>query len=216
MQKEIEKVNIFVGKNGAGKGSRISELLEGREDKFIVVSGSGVLKEEIAKGTELGKQIKVWMDSGAYVPDEIMNALVIKKIESADRTVIADGFPRTIGQAEALLNAGIRPNMVIEIYLDDETVLERLSDRISCEKCTKPYTISSYNPPKKPGICDKCGGKLVRRSDDDPEIVKSRLKTYMEKTHPTIGFFANIGVEVHKIDNYDGERALKEIENLLL
>lgn len=211
----MQDVIILVGKNGAGKGSRLSEFLEGREDRFMKVSGSDVLREEIAKGTELGQQIKAWMSSGAYVPDEIMNDLVIKKIESADRTVITDGYPRTVGQAAALYEAGVRPKMVIEIYLSDEIVLERLSDRICCEKCGEPYTISSFNPPKKAGICNKCKGKLVRRPDDEPEIVKERLESYKKKTYPVIEYFADKCVENRTIDNSDRKRALKELIEIL-
>ena len=211
----MQDVIILVGKNGAGKGSRLSEFLEGREDRFMKVSGSDVLREEIAKGTELGQQIKAWMSSGAYVPDEIMNDLVIKKIESADRTVITDGYPRTVGQAAALYEAGVRPKMVIEIYLSDEIVIERLSDRICCEKCGEPYTISSFNPPKKAGICNKCKGKLVRRPDDEPEIVKERLNSYKEKTYPVIEFFADKCIENRTIDNSNRKRALQELIEIL-
>lgn len=212
----MKDVIVLVGKNGAGKGSRLSELWEGREDQFMKVSTSILLKREIAKGTEVGKQIEAYRSASKLVPDEIVNPLVINAIKSADKTVIIDGFPRTLGQAEAMIEAGIQPKMVIEIYLDDEIVMERLSDRICCESCTEPYTMSSYNPPKVPGICDKCGGKLARRKDDEPEAIKQRLDDYREKTYPVLDYFSCNGSEVVVVDNSDGKQALKDLEELIL
>ena len=212
----MQDVIILVGKNGAGKGSRLSELLEGREDQFMKVATSLLLKAEIAKGTEIGEEIQSYMSAAKFVPDEIVIPLVINTIKSADKTVIVDGFPRTLGQAEALIEAGIHPKMVIEIYLDDEIVMERLSDRICCKKCTEPYTISSYKPPKKPGICDKCGGPVVKRADDEPELVKQRLDDYREETYPVLEYFSCKGSQVVVVDNSYGKKALEELKELIL
>lgn len=197
----MQKVIILFGKPGAGKGTRLGEFLEGKEDLFEVLSVGNLLRKALKEQTELGKKAESYMNSGALVPDEIINAIVIDGIRSAEKTVITDGYPRTVGQAAAMIEAGIFPYSVIELYVDDEVVLERAKARIVCSSCGEPYTTNDFKPPKTQGICDKCGSALIRRKDDEEEVVKQRLKVYQEQTYPVAEFLYNKGVEIYTVNN---------------
>ena len=211
----MAKVIVLFGKPGAGKGTRLSEFLEGREEQFEILSVGNLLRKARKEQTELGKKAAVYMDSGELVPDEIINKIVIEAIKEAEKTVITDGFPRTLGQAQAMLEAGVKPDMVVEFYVDDAIVLQRSKIRIVCEKCGESYTTDNFKPPKTEGICDKCGGKLSKRKDDEESIVKNRLEVYQSETYPVLDVFAKANVEIHTIQN-EGKEASKKFANLLL
>lgn len=211
----MKSVIVLFGKPGAGKGTRLSELLEGKEEQFEVLSIGNLLRKARKEQTELGKKAESYMDSGKLLPDEIINEIVIEGIKNAEKTVIIDGFPRTIGQAEAMLNAGVYPDKVIEFYVDDEVVIQRAKDRIVCEKCGEPYTTNNFKHPKTEGICDKCGGKLSRRKDDDEEIVRERLEIYKNETYPVLIILETSEIKVHTINN-TGKDAGKQFKELLI
>lgn len=197
----MQKVIILFGKPGAGKGTRLGEFLKGKEDLFEVLSVGNLLRKALKEQTELGKKAESYMNSGGLVPDAIINAIVVDAIRNADKPVITDGYPRTVGQATAMLEAGIIPYNVIELYVDDEVVLERAKARIVCSNCGEPYTTNNFNPPKTQGICDKCGSALIRRKDDEENVVKERLKVYLEQTYPVVKFLYDNGIEINTIDN---------------
>ena len=197
----MQKVIILFGKPGAGKGTRLGEFLNGRENLFEVLSVGNLLRKALKEQTELGKRAEFYMNSGGLVPDEIINELVIDAIRNSDKPIITDGYPRTVGQAKAMLNAGILPYNVIELYVDDKIVLQRARDRIVCGTCGEPYTTNDFKPPKTQGICDKCGGALVRRKDDEESVVMKRLEVYQEQTYPVVEFLYDNGVEIHTIDS---------------
>lgn len=197
----MQKNYIVFGKPGAGKGTRFGAFLEGREDNYEIFSVGNLLRKSVKEQSELGKKAEHYMNAGLLVPDEIINEIVIYEIRNSKKTVITDGYPRTIGQASAMLNAGIVPHRVIELYVDDDVVLERAKSRIVCSNCGEPYTTNDFKPPKTQGICDKCGFPLMRRKDDSEEVVKERLKVYEEQTYPVIDFFKYMGFEIHTVDS---------------
>ena len=211
----MKKVIILFGKPGAGKGTRLSEFLEGRESQYEVLSVGNLLRKARKEQTELGKKASCYMDAGKLVPNEIINELVIDAIKKAENTVITDGFPRTVGQAEAMLEAGMHPDMVVNFYVDDEIVLQRARDRIVCEGCGEPYTTNDFKPPIKEGICDKCGEKLSKRKDDAEDVVKNRLSIYEEETHPVLEVLASANVKICTIDNSNAE-ATEKFTKLML
>jgi len=200
----VENVIVLFGKPGAGKGTLLSKFLEGREERFEVLSVGNLLRRARKEQTEIGKKAAVYMDSGKLVPNEIINKIVIEGIKAAKKTVITDGFPRTVPQAQAMLDAGVYPDRVIEVYVDDEVVIQRAKDRIVCEGCGEPYTTNDFNPPKVEGICDKCGCKLSKRKDDEESVVRKRLQVYQAETHPVLQILRDENIKIFTIDNSRG------------
>lgn len=196
---------IMLGAPGAGKGTHAGQISE----KYGIphISTGDIFRENIKKGTELGKKAKGYMDAGDLVPDELTCDLVVDRIhqDDAKNGYILDGFPRTIPQAEALTKAleknGEKIDYALEVDLADEKIIERMSGRRVCE-CGATYHIVNI-PPKKEGICDKCGKELVLRKDDAPETVKKRLEVYHEQTAPLIEYYKNAGI-LHVIDGSTG------------
>lgn len=209
------KAIILFGKPGAGKGTRLSEFLEGREEQFEVVSVGNLLRKAVKEQTILGKRAKIYMDSGRLVPDKIINEIVIEGIKQATKTVFIDGFPRTVGQAKAMVEAGVYPDMVIELYVDDEVVIQRAKDRIVCRDCGEPYTTNEFKHPKHEGVCDKCQGELICRKDDEEQVVRNRLKVYQNETYPVLKFLRDKNINISTINN-NNSNAAKEFEKLLL
>jgi len=212
----MKNVIVLFGKPNAGKGTRLEEFLERRKDEYEVLSVGNLLRKARADQTELGKQAAYYMDTGLMVPDDIINAVVIEGIKSCEKTIFTDGFPRTVGQAEAMLNAGVYPTKVIEFFVDDSVILERASHRLVCPKCGAAFTTTGFKPPKVAGICDNCGSTLSKRADDDPSVVQNRLKVYQEETLPVLDVLAKANIEIHTIDNTFPETAKKQFEELLL
>ena len=211
----MKNVIVLFGKPGAGKGTRLSEFLEGRESQFDVLSVGNLLRKARAEQTELGKKASAYMDAGQLVPDDIINAIAIEGLKNADKPIFTDGFPRTVAQAEAMLNAGIRPAIVIEFWVDDELVVERSRNRIVCSSCGEPYTLSSFKAPKVEGVCDKCGNTLIRRADDEESVVRNRLEVYQNETYPVRQVFIDDGIHVATINNSDAETAKAHFEVLM-
>lgn len=184
---------IFLGAPGAGKGTQAEVVSDALN--IPQISTGNILREAAKNGTEYGLKAKAAMDAGALVSDDIVIGILKERIAEDDckNGFILDGFPRTIPQAEALDRMGTKIDRVIDIEVDDETIIERMSSRRVCEKCGASYNLESKKP-KVDGVCDNCGGKLVVRDDDKPETVKSRLEVYHKQTEPLKEYYEKKGV----------------------
>ncbi|MBS7324958.1 MAG: adenylate kinase [Angelakisella sp.] len=205
---------IMFGPPGAGKGTQTDILC--RRYGIQKISTGDALREVIRSGSELGQQVKGLMDQGKFVPDEIVTEIIRDRVSSPDcaNGFILDGFPRNLAQAEALLNMGIRMNKALLINVPDEVLVERVQGRVVCSKCGASYHVTN-NPPQEEGVCDKCGGCLEARSDDRPETVRARLKTYHELTDPVVDFYRGRGILSEIDGTADIETATAEILKIL-
>ena len=184
---------ILLGAPGAGKGTQADILC--KELNIPTISTGNILRAAIKAGTETGKQAEAYMKAGKLVPDEVIIGIIHDRVAEDDckNGYILDGVPRTIAQAESLEKAGIVFDDVISIEISDEVIMERMSGRRVCEHCGASYHLVAV-PPKQEGICDKCGGKLIQRHDDEPETVKHRLEVYHQETEPLKDFYAKRGL----------------------
>ena len=172
---------ILLGAPGAGKGTQAELLME--QLHIPSISTGNMLREAIANGSDLGKQIKQFMDEGSLVPDELVLSIVAERTAQPDcaNGFILDGVPRTLAQAEALNAKGVRIDHVVSIELSDDVIEGRMTGRRVCTKCGASYHITA-NPPKVHGICDLCGAEVATRKDDAPETVRHRLEIYHATT----------------------------------
>ena len=201
-------MNKFVvavaGPPNAGKGTLLSVLQKQEGLDVRIVQVSALLKAETKAGTEIGRIAKECMDAGQLVPDDIINKMILNVLkDTSSGIVILDGYPRTQNQAEAMLKAGISPDFAVEITLPDEVLIERAADRIVCSNynCSESYTkVDPFKRPKHEGICDKCGGNLVQRSDDNPEKFRKRLEDYHCLTVSIFRVMKDKGIPIHTID----------------
>ena len=184
---------ILLGAPGAGKGTQAAILC--KELNIPTISTGNILRAAIKNGTPTGMKAKAFMDEGKLVPDEVIIGIINERLAEEDcaNGYILDGVPRTIAQAEAMEQAGIQFDHVISIEIADETIVNRMSNRRVCEDCGASYHLVAV-PPKIPGVCDVCGGKLVQRKDDTPETVLARLEVYHKETEPLKGFYAERGL----------------------
>ena len=183
---------ILLGAPGAGKGTQ-AELLV-KKLSIPAISTGNMLREAMAKGTELGKKAKQYMDEGALVPDELILGIVADRVAQPDCRdgFILDGVPRTLAQAEALEAKGVKIDHVVSIEVDDAEIEGRMTGRRVCSKCGASYHVVA-NPPKTEGICDSCGSALITRKDDAPETVRRRLEVYHASTEVLKDFYAKLG-----------------------
>ena len=184
---------ILLGAPGAGKGTQAEILC--KEFSIPTISTGNILSAAIKNGTPTGMKAKSFMDAGKLVPDDVIIGVITDRLAEPDcaNGYILDGVPRTIAQAEALEKAGINFDDVISIEISDQEIEERMAGRRVCEHCGASYHVVAV-PPKQEGVCDKCGGKLVRRHDDDPEVVEQRLAVYHKETEPLKDFYKSRGV----------------------
>ena len=180
---------ILLGAPGAGKGTQ-AEMLAAKL-QIPSISTGNMLREAIANGTELGKQAKQAMDEGRLVSDELVLGIVKERTAKPDcqNGFILDGVPRTLAQAKALDEMGVRLDHVVSLEIDDAVIEGRMTGRRVCPKCGASYHITA-NPPKKDNTCDQCGAELIIRKDDAPETVKSRLAIYHETTEVLKDYYA--------------------------
>ena len=183
---------ILLGAPGAGKGTQ-AELLV-KKLSIPAISTGNMLREAIANGTALGKKAKEYMDEGNLVPDDLILGIVAERVSRPDcaRGFILDGVPRTLAQAEALEDRGVKIDHVISIEVDDSEIERRMTGRRVCAKCGASYHVSA-NPPKTEGVCDACGGELTIRKDDAPETVRKRLQVYHSTTEVLKDFYGKPG-----------------------
>ena len=184
---------ILLGAPGAGKGTQAERLC--KQLNIPTISTGNILRAAIKDGTPTGLKAKSYMDAGKLVPDEVIIGIITERLAQEDcrNGFILDGVPRTIAQAEALEKAGITFDDVVSIEIADETIMQRMSGRRVCESCGASYHLVAV-PPKTPGVCDNCGGKLVQRKDDAPETVKARLEVYHQETEPLKAFYKQRGL----------------------
>ena len=184
---------ILLGAPGAGNGPQAEKICE--KLSIPAISTGNMLREAMANGTEMGLKAKSFIDAGKLVPDEVVIGIIDERLKQDDckNGFILDGFPRTIPQAEALDEMGVRIDKVIDIEVPDEKIASRLSGRRVCLKCGATYH-TEFKKPKTEGICDACGDTLVQRKDDMPETVLDRLKTYHEQTEPLKGYYEKKGI----------------------
>lgn len=184
---------ILLGAPGAGKGTQAEKICE--KLSIPAISTGNMLREAMANGTEMGLKAKSFIDAGKLVPDEVVIGIINERLKQEDckNGFILDGFPRTIPQAEALDEMGVRIDKVIDIEVADEKIASRLSGRRVCLKCGATYH-TEFKKPKADGVCDVCGDTLVQRKDDMPETVLDRLNTYHEQTEPLKGFYEKKGI----------------------
>ena len=183
---------ILLGAPGAGKGTQAELLVE--KLSIPAISTGNMLREAMANGTELGKKVKKFMDEGSLVPDELILGIVADRVAQPDcrNGFILDGVPRTLAQAEALLQRGVQIDHVVSIEIDDSVIEGRMTGRRVCGNCGASYHIVA-NPPKVEGKCDLCGEELIIRKDDNPETVRHRLEVYHASTEILKDFYSKLG-----------------------
>jgi len=205
---------ILIGPPGAGKGTQAKRMI----DRLGVpqISTGDMFRAAVKDGTPMGKKAKEYMDKGALVPDEVVIGVVNERFGKPDckKGFILDGFPRTQEQAKALdgllKKLGTKLDHVVVIEVPDDFLVDRLTGRRTCRGCNYMHHIK-YDPPKKPGVCDKCGGELYQRDDDKEETIRQRLKTYHDQTSPLIKYYSSQGV-VRKID---GTGSMEQVQNAI-
>ncbi len=202
---------ILLGAPGAGKGTQAEVIC--KELGIPTISTGNMLRAAVKAGTEYGLKAKAAMDAGDLVSDDIVIGILKDRIKEPDAQngFILDGFPRTVPQAEALDAMGVTIDKVIEIYVPDEKIQQRMSGRRVCLDCGATFH-TDFKPPKQEGICDACGKELVIRKDDEPETVKSRLKTYHEQTAPLKDYYKAQG----KLTTVVGQEEVADTSKLTL
>ncbi len=201
---------IFLGPPGAGKGTQAQRLQS--DFRLPYIATGDILREAVKDGSEFGEKAKEYMDAGDLVPDDLIIELIVARVDEDDSRdgFILDGFPRTVGQADALEDAfkrlGRRLTAALLVEADDEVLVQRISGRRVCKKAGHNYHVD-FDPPKHEGVCDQDGSRLIQRDDDQPETVRRRLDTYHEKTEPLIDLYDEQGV----LRRFDGTRNPDEV-----
>lgn len=201
---------IMIGAPGAGKGTYAQYL----RDKYCIphISTGDIFREEIRKGTQLGLIAKQYMDKGELVPDDIVIEIVKKRLREKDveKGFILDGFPRTLNQAKALEEV-IPVDAVVHVLVSEEVAVRRLSGRVICPVCGRVYNIYYEPKPKNDEVCDYDGSKLVRRPDDEPEVVRNRYRVFYQTFTPIIEYYRN----KRKLIEINGEGGISFVMPLL-
>jgi adenylate kinase len=210
---------VLIGPPGAGKGTQAKRLEE--KYGFTQLSTGDMLRAECKSGSALGRKAQAIMESGKLVSDDIIIELIAQRIDQlkGGKGFILDGFPRTVPQAKALdrmlKEKGMKLDRVIEMTVDEAALVERIAGRFSCAKCGASYH-DSFNRPKVDGVCDACGSQdFVRRADDKPEAVKTRLEAYRQQTAPILPYYRGKGV-LRSVDGMAEIEAVgQQIETIL-
>jgi len=209
---------VLLGAPGAGKGTQAKMLIE--KYRIPQISTGDILRKAVADGTPLGKEAKVIMDKGELVPDKIVLGLVDERVKQDDckKGFILDGFPRNTVQAEALdklLNDIKMPlDSALSVDVPKEDLMKRLTGRRTCKSCQQMYNIY-FTPPKKEGVCDKCGGELFQRGDDKEETIKKRLDVYDAQTAPLIDYYQKKGILKSVTGTGSIDEIFKKVCNIL-
>lgn len=209
---------IMLGAPGAGKGTQAKMIAEKYQIPHI--STGDIFRANIKNGTELGKEAKTYMDKGELVPDELTVRILLDRVAQPDceNGYVLDGFPRTIPQAEVLDQELTKRNEKIDyavnVEVPDENIVRRMSGRRACVSCGATYHLV-HIPPKKEGLCDKCGNELILRDDDKEETVKNRLGVYHDQTQPLIEYYGSKGVLKSVDGTIDMMDVFKSITDIL-
>lgn len=201
---------VLMGLPGAGKGTQAEKIVE----KYAIphISTGDMFRAAMKEGTELGLKAKSFMDQGALVPDEVTIGIVRERLSKDDcqKGFLLDGFPRTVPQAEALENIltelGKKIDYVLNIDVDQDILMERLTGRRICKNCGSTYHLV-FNPPAQEGVCNRCGGELYQRADDNAETVKNRLQVNIEQAKPLLDFYETKGY----LRNIDGQQDINKV-----
>ncbi len=203
-------IAVLLGPPGVGKGTQATRLTDAHGWRHI--SSGDVLRREAEQDTPRGRALKEILATGRLVPDDTTLQIVLDHILKAafERGVLLDGFPRTVVQARALDAAlsehGRKLDLALLLDADVDEVARRISGRLTCRRCGAVYH-TTYNPPKVPGVCDRCGGELYHRSDDDEATVRHRMAVYVRDTAPLIDYYESQG----KLERVDGGRPIDEV-----
>ncbi|MFQ9924023.1 MAG: adenylate kinase [Beduini sp.] len=203
---------ILMGPPGAGKGTQAEKLVE--KLGLVQISTGDMFRAAMKENTDAGARAKSYMDQGLLVPDEITNDIVKERLLQGNfgNGFILDGYPRNVFQAESLEKISeelnIKIDAVVNIDVDFEKLIGRLSGRRICRSCGATYNLK-FKPSKVEGVCDKCGGELYQRSDEDEETVKTRLNTYVEQTQPLIDYYTSKG----ELISINGDQAMDDVFN---
>ena len=187
---------VLVGPPGAGKGTQAQFIAS--HLSIPKISTGDIFRTNVSHGTELGREARAYMDRGDLVPDSVTIAMVRDRLAEGDAAdgFLLDGFPRTLHQAkvldEMLYELGERLDVVLELVVDDDEVVRRLSGRRTCRVCGRVWHLD-FDPPTLDSVCDQCGGELFQRDDDREETIRHRLEVYVEQTSPLIDFYADQG-----------------------
>lgn len=206
---------ILLGAPGAGKGTQAA-LLAPKLGLPHVASGD-LFRDNIQKGTSLGQLAISYIERGVLVPDEVTNAMIRERLKEPDcaKGAVLDGYPRTIEQAQALeeilAQRGEKVDAVLLIRVSKEALVRRLSVRRTCRCCQANYNLL-FNPPRQEGVCDRCGGELYQRPDDEEETIARRYQVYLEETAPLIEYYRRQGL----LREVDGEKGIEEVQAELL
>lgn len=207
-----------MGLPGAGKGTQAEKIVE----KYGVphISTGDMFRAAIKEGTELGLKAKSFMDQGALVPDEVTIGIVRERLSKDDcnQGFLLDGFPRTVPQAEALegilADLGKKIDYVLNIDVDQNVLMERLTGRRICKDCGSTYHLV-FNPPAKEGVCNRCGGELYQRADDNAETVNNRLQVNIEQSKPLLDFYEAKGYLKNINGQQDIDKVFEDVDHLL-
>jgi adenylate kinase len=205
---------VFLGPPGAGKGTQARQLA--REWEVPQIATGDMLREAVAAGTPLGRQAKRIMDEGALVPDDVIVGLIAERVRQPDAAsgFIFDGFPRTLGQAEALdrllKDLGQKLDAVLYFQVAEPELVRRLSGRRLCRQCQSAFHVVSA-PPRRAGVCDRCGGELYQRDDDSEATVRNRLQVYERQTTPLLDYYRERGL----LTTINGEGSIDAIRDTI-
>lgn len=206
---------VLLGPPGAGKGTQARAL--GALWNIPQVASGDLLRAAVREGSELGREATRYMDRGQLVPDELVLKLIAERLAQPDAKAgfILDGFPRNVAQAETLARmleqTGSKLDKVVAVIVPDEEIVKRISGRRTCKNCAAMYH-TTFEPPKKAGVCDTCGGELYQREDDAEATVRERLKVYAEATRPLLDHYGRLGM----LSKVDGVGRTDEVEKRIL
>lgn len=211
--KSNPRVIIILGPPGSGKGTQAARI--SKELGMPHISTGDLFRENISKDTDLGKRAKTYMEAGKLVPDAVVLDMLFDRVSRPDcaNGYLLDGFPRTIAQAEALekhLPAGTKL-VVLDLEVPDDVIVKRISGRLTCKDCGNVQNLY-FSPPKKEGICDKCGGTLLQRPDDKPTVVQERLRVYHNQTQPLESYYEKKKL----LQRVDGTKPPDEVYKVLI
>ncbi len=188
---------VLVGPPGAGKGTQAQFIAS--HLSVPKISTGDIFRDNVSRGTELGRRAQAYMARGDLVPDEVTIAMVTDRLgeDDAQNGFLLDGFPRNVPQAEKLSKLlaswHTKLDVVLELVVDDDEVVRRLSGRRTCRRCGRVWHVS-FDPPTKPDVCDVCGGELFQRDDDSEDTIRHRLEVYQQQTSPLASFYADEGI----------------------